>query len=381
MSDNNNPWENKDSNPWSKNKDNKSSSEDEIEFLMKKASEFKGNNDNNGSNRRVIKITINFKYILFFIIGIWLLTGIYQVQPQEAGVVLRFGKYDRTTEPGLHYHLPYPIEGVLKPNVSRENRIEIGFGKSAIKTQIYNGNKYGFVEKDDRFENNALTGDENIVEINFTVTWKVKNANDYLFNVRDPETTIKVAAESAMRDAIGVTPIMNIIADDRKEVQKKAYDSLQKVLDDYKSGIALTSVQLTKADAPSQVIDAFNDVQRAKADKERLSNEAEAYRNDVLPRAKGEASQIIAKAEAYKAQVIDVALGDTARYKSVLNEYLQAKEVVAKRLYLETMEEVFGSTDKVLLNSNGGVLPYLPLKELKKTQEIKIIKSEEKSGN
>ena len=283
------------------------------------------------------------------------------MQPQEQGVVLRFGKYAYTTAPGLHYHLPYPIETVLTPNVSRENRIEIGF----VSEPVRRGR--GAPVRNIRAENIALTGDENIVEVNFTVTWKVKNAGDFLFNVRDPESTVRTAAESAMRDSIGVTPIMEIIADDRKGVQERAEKTLQSLLDKYKTGIAVTSVQLTKADAPAQVIDAFNDVQRAKADKERLSNEAEAYRNDILPRARGEASRIISEAEAYKARVVDAAKGDSDRFTAVLEEYLAAKEVVARRLYLETMEDVYGRVDKVIVDKKtGGVVPYLPLTELNK---------------
>ncbi|MGN0903808.1 MAG: FtsH protease activity modulator HflK [Alphaproteobacteria bacterium] len=303
--------------------------------------------------------------ILAVVLLIWGLTGFYQVQPQEQGVVLRFGKYAYTTAPGLHYHLPYPIETVMTPNVSRENRIEIGFRtESPVRRYGSSG-----ATRDVRSENIALTGDENIVEVNFTVTWKVKNAGDFLFNVRDPESTVRIAAESAMRDAIGMTPIMQIIADDRKGVQEQAEKTLQRLLDDYKTGITVTSVQLTKADAPAQVIDAFNDVQRAKADKERLGNEAEAYRNDVLPRARGQAAQIVSEAEAYRSKVVDAAKGDTARFNAVFEEYRNAKEVVARRMYLETMEDVYGKVNKVIVDPSAagtGVVPYLPLPELNK---------------
>lgn len=301
----------------------------------------------------------SYGWIVVVILALWGLTGFYQVQPEEQGVVLRFGRYAYTTAPGLHYHLPYPIEQALTPNVARENRLEIGFRSLAER-------RFGRQSmREMNNENIALTGDENIVEINFTVTWKVKNAGDFLFNVRNPEATVRVAAESAMREAIGVTPIMKIIADDRKGVQESAQKTLQRLLDEYKTGIAVTSVQLTKADAPTQVIDAFNDVQRAKADKERLANEAEAYRNDVLPKARGEASRLISDAEAYKAQVIDNATGDSERFKAVLNEYRRAKDVVAARLYLETMEQVYGKTNKVVVSpSASSVVPYLPLSPL-----------------
>lgn len=363
MAQSNSPWgnsDNDDNNPWKQ--DDGDQTPPDIEALLRKSQDkvrriIGGGKGGNGGIK-----SWGAWGVLAVVAVLWALTGFYQVQPQEQGVVLRFGKYVYTTAPGLHYHLPYPVETVLTPNVSRENRIEIGFRSELPRRYAKSGSSM-----DVRSENIALTGDENIVEINFTVTWKVKNAGDFLFNVRDPESTVRIAAESAMRDAIGVTPIMEIIADDRKGVQDQAEKTLQRLLDEYKTGIAVTSVQLTKADAPTQVIDAFNDVQRAKADKERLSNEAEAYRNDILPRARGEASQIISEAEAYKAQVIDAAKGDTARFTAVLNEYLNAKEVVARRLYLEAMEDVYGSVNKVIVDKKtGGVVPYLPLNELNK---------------
>ncbi len=355
------PWDNSnddDNNPWQPNRNDQDPQD--IEALLRKSQD-KVRYIMNGGGKKGGFGKKGFWGIAAVVFLLWLLSGFYQVQPQEQGVVLRFGKYAYTTVPGLHYHLPYPIETVLTPNVSRENRIEIGFRSEPVRRGR------GMPVRDIQSENIALTGDENIVEVNFTVTWKVKNAGDFLFNIRDPEATVRTAAESAMRDSIGVTPIMEIIADDRKGVQERAEKTLQSLLDKYKAGIAVTSVQLTKADAPVQVIDAFNDVQRAKADKERLSNEAEAYRNDILPRARGEASRIISEAEAYKSQVIDQAKGDTARFTSVLEEYLKDKEVVARRMYLETMEDVYGHVDKVIVDKKvGGVVPYLPLPEINK---------------
>ena len=360
MAEDKSPWGNSnddDQNPWEPRQDDLPP---DVEVLLRKSQDkvrrMMGGRKNKGG--------FNFKSlwgIAAVVVLLWALTGFYQVQPQEQGVVLRFGKYAYTTAPGLHYHLPYPIESVLTPNVSRENRIEIGFFSEPVRRAR------GVPVRNIHAENIALTGDDNIVEVHFTVTWKVKNAGDYLFNVRDPEATVRTAAESAMRDSIGVTPIMEIIADDRKGVQERAEKTLQGLLDKYQTGIAVTSVQLTKADAPTQVIDAFNDVQRAKADKERLSNEAEAYRNDILPRARGEASQIISSAEAYKSRVIDAAKGDSSRFNAVLDEYLAAKEVVARRMYLETMEDVYGRVDKVIIDKKaGGIVPYLPLPELNK---------------
>lgn len=352
--------------PWGDNEDDKNpwdkQNPAEIEMLFKKSQD-KVRRIMTGGKKPSDGFKPNIWGLAVLAAGLWALTGFYQVQPEEQGVVLRFGKYAYTTSSGLHYHLPYPVETVLTPNVSRENRIEIGFRSDTGRMRFRNGGSV----RDMRSENIALTGDENIVEVNFTVTWKVKNAGDYLFNVRDPEATVRIAAESAMRDAVGMTPIMQIIADDRKGVQDQAERTLQRLLDEYKTGIAVTSVQLTKADAPAQVIDAFNDVQRAKADKERLSNEAEAYRNDILPRARGDASRILSEAEAYKARVVDAAKGDTARFNAVYNEYKNAKEVVARRMYLETMEDIYGRVNKIIIDPSAaktGVLPYLPLNEL-----------------
>ena len=367
MAEDKSPWGNSNddgdqdqNNPWKPRQDENNVPPD-IEVLLRKSQDTVRRMMNGNSKKKGGFNVKSFWGIAGIVVLLWVLTGFYQVQPQEQGVVLRFGKYAYTTAPGLHYHLPYPIETVLTPNVSRENRIEIGFSSEPVRRSR------GAPLRNLQAENIALTGDENIVEVNFTVTWKVKNAGDFLFNVRDPEATVRTAAESAMRDSIGVTPIMEIIADDRKGVQERAEKTLQNLLDKYKTGITVTSVQLTKADAPAQVIDAFNDVQRAKADKERLSNEAEAYRNDILPRARGEASRIISEAEAYKARVVDAAKGDSARFTAVLEEYLAAKEVVARRLYLETMEDVYGRVDKVIVDKKvGGVVPYLPINELNK---------------
>ncbi len=364
MADNNSPWgnsPNEDKKPSAPNRQ-KETPPDIEELFRKSQDKVRYIMNSGGGDKKNLTSKGGFLICLALVL-LWLLTGFYQVQPQEQGVVLRFGKYAYTTAPGLHYHLPYPIETVYKPNVSRENRLEIGFRSTPQRSRYAPSN-----ELDVSAENIALTGDENIVEVNFTVTWKVKNAGDFLFNVRNPEATVRTATESAMRDAIGVTPIMEIIADDRKGVQEKAEKTLQALLDKYKTGITVTSVQLTKADAPAQVIDAFNDVQRAKADKERLSNEAEAYRNDILPRARGQAARLQSEAEAYTSQVIDTAKGDTSRYLAVLEEYLKAKEVVAQRLYLETMEEVYKGVDKVIVDKavGSGVVPYLPLSEVKK---------------
>lgn len=301
---------------------------------------------------------------LLALIG-WMLTGFYQVAPEEQGVVLRFGKYVYTTSPGLHYHLPYPIEEVLKPNVMRENRIEIGFKSRGADS--YRSNVSNIPTSSVPQESLMLTGDENIVEVNYTVTWKISDAGFFLFNLRDPVGTVRMAAESAMREVVGQTPISQVITGGREQIQDKTRRKLQAMMDEYLAGIQISAVQMLKVDPPAQVIDAFNDVQRAKADRERIRNEAEAYRNDIIPKARGEAEQRIQAAEAYKEQTINLATGDAGRFLSVLKEYKQAKDVTSRRMYLETMEKVLSGVNKVIVDSSAqgaGVVPYLPLKGL-----------------
>jgi len=296
-------------------------------------------------------------------LALWLATGFYRVNPNEIGVVLRFGQYVRQVGEGLHYHLPGPIEMVLKPNVTQINRIELGFrslgdarGRTTSPT------------RDLAEESLMLTGDENIVDIDFSVLWRIKSAENFLFNIRDPEGTVKVAAESAMREIIGQTPIQSALTEGRGAIESKTRDVLQSLLDSYKAGIQVVQVQLLKVDPPNQVIDAFNDVQRARADLERLRNEAEAYRNDIIPRARGEAERLVQEAEAYKEQVTNLAQGDAGRFVSVLNAYKTAQDVTARRLYLETMEQVLRGANKVIIDPTAqgqqGVVPFLPLSDL-----------------
>jgi modulator of FtsH protease HflK len=293
------------------------------------------------------------------LIVIWGLTGIYRVQPDEQGVVLRFGAYTRIEQPGLHYHAPYPIESVFRPKVTRVNRIEVGY------RTVDDGRRN---ERDVADESLMLTGDENIIDIDFSVFWVIKDAGEYLFKIRDPAGTVKKAAESAMREVIGRTELQPALTEARQQIERQTRDLLQQMLDEYQSGIEITQVQLQRADPPSPVIDAFNDVQRARSDRERLRNEGEAYRNDIIPRARGEAQRLIQEAAAYREQVISLARGDADRYRKVLEGYQLAKEVLAQRLYLETMESVMTGSRKIIVDEGAsggsGVVPYLPLNEL-----------------
>ena len=297
-------------------------------------------------------------------LALWGLTGFYKVNPDELGVVLRFGRFVGFTEPGLNYHLPSPIETALTPAVTHVNRIELGYRSQGEKRSA--GSNRASVE-----ESLMLTGDENIIDINFSVFWKIgekpDDAEKYLFNIRDPEGTVKVVAESAMREIIGQLPIRAPLFENRQSIGDRTRVRMQELLDSYNSGIRVTQVQLLKADPPAEVIDAFNDVQRAKADQERLRNEAEAYRNDIIPRARGESERISQEAQAYREQVTDLSQGEAKRFTSVLQAYRLAPEVTARRLYLETMEEVLKGAHKVIIDPQAkNLVPYLPLPDLGK---------------
>lgn len=284
-------------------------------------------------------------------------SSIYRVDVDQQGVVLRFGKLARTEPPGLHVKLPYPIETVYLPNVTRINRIDIGMRDSGGSSSSYTD------------ESLMLTGDENIVDISFTVRWQVKpnGAANYLFNVEDPENTVKAIAESAMREVVGESNIQSLLTTGRGDVQTRVKSLMQTALDEYKAGINVTEVQLQNSNPPSAVIDAFRDVQAAQADQERMQFEANAYANKVVPQARGQASQITQAAEAYREQTVAAAQGETKRFLSIYAEYKKAEDVTRRRMYLETMQDVYSHINKVLIEGKDGksVLPYLPLSGLK----------------
>ena len=310
-----------------------------------------------GSGRGLIVVGL-------ILVLVWLASGIYRVQADEKGVVLRFGQWVRTEEPGLRYHAPYPFETVLLPKVTRVNRIEVGFRSGATD------GRRGVGERDVPDESLMLTGDENIIDIDFTVLWVVKDPGEFLFKIRDPENTVKKAAESAMREVIGRTDIQPALNEARQQIENQTRLTLQDMLDDYEAGIEVTQVQLQKVDPPAPVVDAFNDVQRAAQDRERLRNEAEAYRNDVIPRARGEAERLIQEASAYREQVVSLAQGDAQRFTAIYEAYRASPDVTSRRLYLETMEQILRGTNKVIIDGQGGengqgVVPYLPLDALR----------------
>jgi membrane protease subunit HflK len=291
---------------------------------------------------------------------LWGFSGIYQVAPDELGIVLRFGEYVRSAQPGLNIKFPYPIETVLTPKVLNINSIHVGM-------QIEEGLRRSPTWRDVPQESLMLTGDENIVDVDFTVLWQIKpnGAADYLFNIQSPDGTVKAVAESAMREVVGRSEIQPILTGARQNIETAVQDLMQKVLDNYQAGIQIKQVQMQKVDPPQQVIDSFRDVQAARADAERAQNEAQTYANRVVPDARGRAAQIQQAAEAYREQTVAEATGQASRFLQVYEQYKKAPDVTRQRLYLETMERIFGGTDKIILDaqtgSGGGVVPVLPL--------------------
>jgi modulator of FtsH protease HflK len=294
---------------------------------------------------------------------IWGLSGFFRVDPDELGIVLRFGQYVRDAKPGLNYHLPYPVESALTPKVTRVNRVDIGMRSG-------DDLRRGSASRDIPEESLMLTGDENIVDVDFSVFWLIKpdGAGDYLFNIQLPEGTVKAVAESAMREVVGHSDIQPILTGARATIETAVQELMQRTLDHYAAGIQVTQVQLQKVDPPAQVIDSFRDVQAARSDAERAQNEAQTYANRVVPEARGRAAQITQAAEAYREQTVAEATGQTSRFLKVYDEYKKAPSVTRERMYLETMERLFNGTDKIILDSGAGsqngVVPYLPLNEL-----------------
>lgn len=308
-----------------------------------------------------------FALIALAALVLWGFSGFFRVEPDELGVVLRFGKYVREVQPGLNYHLPYPIEAVLTPKALRVNKIDVGM-------RVVEDVRRGSTVRDVPEESLMLTGDENIVDVDFSVLWKVKpsGVGAYLFNIQNPEGTVKAVAESAMREVIGRSNIQPILTGARQNIESAVQELMQKTLDEYNAGVMIQQVQLQKVDPPTQVIDSFRDVQAARSDLERAQNEAQTYANRVVPEARGRASRVIQDAEAYREQTVAEATGQTARFVQVYNQYKLAPEVTRQRMYLETMERIFGGTDKIILDSGssgGGVVPYLPLNELSRPRQ------------
>ncbi|SDK41003.1 membrane protease subunit HflK [Maridesulfovibrio ferrireducens] len=300
------------------------------------------------------------KYVIIGIIVLWFLSGVYIVEPDEVGVVTRFGKYVATTNPGPHYHLPVPIESVMKPQVTRIRRVEVGFRSFGSSRSFTQGQSRNVPE-----ESLMLTGDENIVDVQFIVQYQIKDPVEYLFKVTNQDKTLQDAAEAAMREIIGKTKIELALTTGKLQIQTETRALLQSIVDSYELGVNVLAVQLQNVHPPAEVVDAFKDVASAREDKSRYINEAEAYRNDILPKARGQAAVILNRAEAYKETKVRKAEGQAKRFMAVYREYTKAKDVTVKRLYLETMENILSNPDvtKVILSDSAAkrALPFLSL--------------------
>jgi membrane protease subunit HflK len=302
--------------------------------------------------------------IVTIALTLYALSGIFIIAPDERGVVLRFGRVVREADPGPGYHLPWPVEQVLKPSVTQIRKAEFGFRTVDAGPPA----RY----RDEDVEALMLTGDENIVKLQFIAQYKVKpeprGATDFLFHVRDPQETVRAAAEAAMREIVGRNDIDNSLTEGKERIQEEAQLLLQEILDRYQVGLEVVTLKLQDVDPPDQVSDAFKDVISAQQDKERLINEATGYANDVVPKARGQAAQLLNEAEGYRAAKLQDAAGAAQRFIALHDEYSKAKEVTRQRLYLETMEEVMGRMNKIFLDDLAGkqVVPYLPLDQVLK---------------
>lgn len=350
-----NIWQN---NPWD---DEPHIDKDNI-FIKNKKKNFKPNFDNFNFNFNDTKLFLLAALILLFA---WLSSGFYKINEGEQAAVLRFGKYNRTAMPGLNYHLPTPFEKALIEKVEKARRVEIGFRNNINNSKFYksftiNPPTSTSVKKDVPEEALMLTGDENIVEIQCVVMWRIDDIMDYVFNVSNPQLAIKTAAESAIREVIANSPISHVTTNKKAEIIASIEELTQKILDSYQIGVVIDEVQLLKSDPPPEVIDAFRDVQTARADKEREINQGEAYRNDILPKARGKAAKLNEEAEAYRQKVITAAEGEISRFNNIYKEYINNKEVMRDRLYLDTIEKILTNSNKVIIDNNQ-ILPHMAI--------------------
>ncbi len=356
------PWGPKNQGPWGGGPQGGGGPPDLEDLLRRSQDKLKGMLPGSGGSiggRSIALITLGA-------LGIWLLTGFYTVRPDEVGINLIFGKYVGKTSEGLRYNLPYPIGNVIKPRVTTVNTIEIGLRSTDAQRRVTQRN---IVE-----ESLMLTGDENIVDIDFTVQWQVDpaKAENYVFNLQNPDAAIKAVAESAMREVVGRRNIQTILTVDRGAIETEVRTLMQDTLNGYGAGVEIRLVQLQKVDPPAQVIDSFRDVQAARQDQDRLRNEAETYASRIVPEARGESTRIIQGAEAYKERSINEAQGAASRFVAVFEQYRKAPEITRERMFLETMERVFGGMDKVIIDQKqggSGVVPYLPLDQLQQRRQ------------
>lgn len=314
----------------------------------------KSKSSGRGNGRGVRPMLLLLAVLALF--GFWLSSGFFRVQEGEAGVLMRFGRMVHIVGPGLRYHWPSPIENVIIRKVSAVNRIDGGLSLNSSATDSSREAEQAL----------TLTSDENMVIIGYSVQWRMKDVGEYLFTAREPENLIIIAAESAIREVVGQTPARMALTEGRESISNRAHDLLQKILDSYKIGVEISSFQLQRVEAPPQVIESFNDVQASLVDADRLKNEAEAYRNQIVPVARGQAEQILQEATAFSKKHIAEAEGEAARFASVLKAYNNSKDVTLTRYHMDTMTRVLKNSSTIILDPHvGNMVPYLPIHELK----------------
>ncbi len=351
-------------NPWDNNTKAKNNSQKPFADKRGKVFNFFQNNQDPGIAQKPVLI---FLATIFFLY--WVSTGFFTIDADEQGIVMRFGKYARDVSPGLHYKFPSPIETVEKVSVTRIKRDIVGKITNPISNKRYLNSEN---ESDLSYpkESQILTGDENIIDVHFYIQWRIDDAKDYLFNIREyaSDNIVKSAAESIMREVMGTVNISQALSEKRLDIENSVKSRLQKVLDSYHSGIKVMSVGVLYSYVAPEVRDAYRDVQSAKADRERFINQAQAYRNEIIPKAHGKAQSIIEGAMGYKKAVISKAEGDAEKFLDIYKSYAQNKEVTSKRMYIDTMEEIYKNNNKILVDKDlaKGVLPYLSLDKLNK---------------
>jgi membrane protease subunit HflK len=314
-----------------------------------------GGSGGGSANANMPSLPVSGGAIAILALVLWGLSGIYIIDPAERGVVMRFGQYVDSTMPGPHWHFPYPIESVEKVNVEEIRNAEVGY-RSGGRAQ----NSVGVVSR----EALMLTQDENIISVQLAVQYRIKDAKDYLFNVVEPDLALRAATESALRETIGKSTMDFVLTEGRADIAAQVQTRTQEILDLYVSGLQITSVNMQDAQPPDEVQASFADVVKAREDRQRLVNEAEAYSNDIIPRARGASARIVAEAEAYREQVVADAEGTASRFTQVLTEYKKAPDVTRERLYLDTMEKVMSSSSKVVVDLGSNNLTVLPLDKM-----------------
>ena len=351
------PWNNNPKkSPWDK-KNQSAPDIDELLTNLQNKFRFKGGGGQKGFGALLVVVAL----------GVWLATGFFIVDPEEQGVIRRFGVVQSVIGPGPHYHLPMPIETVRVEKVTKVRRTEVGF--RTISPPGEQPAKYRPVKK----EALMLTGDENIIDVQFTVQYRIANLEDFLFNLTNPDITVKAAAESAMREVIGDTGVMDALTEGKGLIETNTAMLLQETLDSYRSGLRIQNVKLQDVHPPEQVREAFKDVVSAREDKEKMIKEADGYRNNLIPRARGEAVQVVNQAKAYSEEVVNLARGRGDRFVSVYEEYKEAKAVTRERILLETLEEILPKVNKVVADTetSKNLLPFLPLNQFQQAAELK----------